>query len=97
MAKGNHAPNPVAAYLKINSWPARLADAWSLHEFRGLPVRPWVIGQRKLYAVRNRRVAVKQKNIHGIRLGISQVHVAQQIKRLRSYLTGVRREAMSDF
>ena len=42
-------------------------------------------------------MAVEEKNVHGIGLGIGKVHRAQEVKRLGGYLARVRREAVRDF
>ena len=42
-------------------------------------------------------MAVEQKDVHGIGLGISKIHIAQEIKPLRRNLSRVGREAVCDF
>ena len=46
-----------------------------------------------MHAIRDGRVAVEERNVHRIGLGIGKVHIAQQVKRLAR----VSREAVGDF
>lgn len=42
-------------------------------------------------------MAVEEKHIHRIGLGIGKVDIAQEVKRLSGDLAGVRRETVRDF
>src|SRR6266568_831208 len=74
-------------------WPQ---IALSLYEFGLLALRPWVIGQRELHAIRDGRMRIKQEDGHGIGLRIRQVHVAKNLKRLCRHLVRIRRESVGD-
>lgn len=68
----------------------------SFNELTGLALRPRVVGEGELNAIRDRWVAVKQKDIHGIGFGIAEIHVTQDLEGLRRDLGEVRRETVSD-
>src|SRR5713101_9698042 len=70
--------------------------AFSLYEFGLLALRPWVIGQRELHAIRDGWMVVIEKHVHPVRLGVSQVHIAENLKGLRAHLAGVGRKSVSD-
>ena len=50
------------------------------HELSIPAVGPRVVGERKLDAIRHGRVVVKQEHIHGVGLGIAEVHVTVKAK-----------------
>src|SRR6266851_2215921 len=70
--------------------------AFSLYEFGLLALRPGVIGQRELHAIRDGWMRIKQKDSHGIGLRIRQVHVAKDLKRLGRHVVRIRRESVGD-
>src|SRR5579863_28713 len=57
-----------------------------LHKLARPTLRPRIIRQRKLNPVTDGRMAVKQENVDRIRFWIRQIHLAQNLKRLRRYL-----------
>src|SRR6266852_6749573 len=70
--------------------------ALSLYEFGLLALRPRVIGQRELHAIRDGWMVVIEKHVHPVWLGVSQVHIAENLKGLRAHLAGVGRKSVSD-
>src|SRR6266705_2210346 len=74
-------------------WPP---IALSLYEFGLLALRPGVIGQRELHAIRDGWMRIEQEDSHGIGLRIRQVHVAKDLKRLCRHLVRIRRESVGD-
>src|SRR5579872_1548520 len=74
-----------------------LPEAASLHELSRPAIRPRIISQTKLNPVGNARMAVKKKNIHGIRIGISQINLAKGLERLCRHLRRIRRQTMRHF
>lgn len=79
-----------------HSRPGRQGVGTLFDEFTGLAARPRVVGEGELNAIRDRWVAVKQKDIHGIGFGIAEIHVTEDLEGLRRDLGEVRRETVSD-
>jgi hypothetical protein len=51
-----------------------------LHKFRLLAFRPRIVGEAVANAVGNRWMIIEQENVEGIRIGISQIHFAENLK-----------------
>jgi hypothetical protein len=75
--KANTENGPTGEVRVILNWTESGGRKWmtlrpgSLYEFAGLPVRPRVVGQSKLDAIREGRVVVKQEHVHGIRVRVA--------------------------
>ena len=62
-----------------------------------LPFRPRIVIQAETHPIRNRRVIVEQKNIHGIRLGIGQRRLPFHLKRIGRRLRRIRQNSVRHF
>src|SRR5260370_13337103 len=71
--------------------------ALSLYEFGLLSLRPGVIGQRELQAIRDGRMRIKHQHSPGIRLRPPHIHFPKHPKRVCRHLARIRRESVGDF
>ena len=58
-----------------------------MDEFRRPPIRPRVVVQAELHSLWDGRVVIKKEYLDRIWFGIGKIHFAEDLKRLRSYLT----------
>jgi len=71
--------------------------ASSFHEFTLAAVSPWIVSESEANPVRYGGVVVEKENGKRIRVRVSQVHFAEDLKRLGAELPGIRRQSMRHF
>ncbi len=64
-----------------------LCDCSLVNEFSLAAISPRIVGQAKANAIGNRRVVVVQEDVQPARRGIGQVHLAEDLERLRRHLS----------
>lgn len=78
--------NCLLALREVWSAFLRLRDSKLLHKLTLSAASPRVVRNREAHAVRNRGMAVEEEHVYGIRIGIGQANLAEDLEGARSHL-----------